>query len=83
MTITTRTLTLLLTLSTTFCFVDTNAQTDNKKTPESSEIWEPQPRIITPADKSTDAPSDALVLFDGKNLDQWMSSDGGAPKWAV
>ena len=83
MTGTIKTITLLLSFLTTVCFIDANGQTDNKKTPESSEIWEPQPRIITPAEKPTDAPSDALVLFDGKNLDQWVSADGGAPKWAV
>ena len=83
MTRTINTITLLLSFLTTVCFIDANGQTDNKKTPESSEIWEPQPRIITPAEKPTDAPSDALVLFDGKNLDQWVSADEGAPKWTV
>ena len=67
MTKTIKTITLLLSFLTTVFFIDANGQTDNKKTPESSEIWEPQPRIITPAEKPTDAPSDALVLFDGKN----------------
>ncbi|HEY9005335.1 3-keto-disaccharide hydrolase [Ohtaekwangia sp.] len=55
----------------------------NKKTPESSEIWEPQPRIITPAEKTGDAPSDATVLFDGKSLDNWVCIDGTAPKWTI
>src|SRR5689334_16814215 len=60
-----------------------NAQTPDKKTPESSEIWEPQPRIITPGEKPGDAPSDATYLFDGKNLDNWVSADGTAPKWTL
>jgi hypothetical protein len=64
-------------------YIPANAQTEDKKTPESSEIWEPQPRIITPGDKLGDAPSDAVVLFDGKNLDQWIAADGSAPKWTV
>lgn len=56
----------------------------NKKTPESSEIWEPQPRIITPGSKPGDAPSDAVVLFDGNNLaTNWLSEDGSAPKWSL
>jgi hypothetical protein len=55
----------------------------DKKTPESSEIWEPQPRIITPGLEYGDAPSDAVVLFDGKGFDNWQSSDGGAVKWAL
>ncbi len=41
--------------------------------PEMTEIWEPEVKIVTPAKKVGDAPSDAIVLFDGKNLDQWVS----------
>lgn len=59
------------------------AQPNPKATPESSEVWEPQPKIVTPGDKPSDAPSDATVLFDGKNLDNWVSIDGGAAKWPV
>ena len=74
---------LLLSLLSTASVFNANGQSDNKKTPESSEIWEPQPKIITPGDKPSDAPSDALILFDGKNFDQWVSADGGAPKWTI
>src|SRR5688572_25170438 len=56
----------------------------NKKTPESTEVWDPAVRVITPGEKPTDAPSDAIILFDGKNLDQWVSvKDGGPAKWNV
>lgn len=41
--------------------------------PEMTEIWEPQVKVITPSKKLGDAPSDAIILFDGKNLDQWAS----------
>jgi len=41
--------------------------------PEMTEIWEPQVKIITPGKNSGDAPSDAIILFDGKNLDSWVS----------
>lgn len=41
--------------------------------PEMTEIWEPEVAVITPAKKLGDAPSDAIILFDGKNLDQWVS----------
>lgn len=41
--------------------------------PEMTEIWEPQVKIVIPAKKIGDAPSDAIILFDGKNLDQWVS----------
>jgi len=79
--------TILLALQLTICLLvisySSSAQGDAKKTPESTEIWEPQPRIITPGEKPMDAPSDAVVLFDGKNLDQWTGEDGAAAKWIV
>ncbi len=51
-----------------------------KMTPESSELWDPEPRVVKPGTltgslSGTTAPSDALVLFDGSNLDQWVSSE--------
>jgi hypothetical protein len=56
----------------------------NKKTPESTEVWDPVVRIITPGEKPSDPPSDAIVLFDGKNLDQWVAvKDGGNAKWNI
>ena len=53
--------------------------------PKATEIWEPVPKIVTPGKAASDAPSDAIVLFDGKNLDQWISSkDGSSPAaWTV
>jgi hypothetical protein len=59
------------------------AQEQSKKNPESTEIWEPQPKVITPGTQPGEAPSDATVLFDGKNLDNWVCIDGSAPKWTV
>ncbi len=48
----------------------------------------PEPWIITPPTASTQekagsAPSDATVLFDGKNLSQWQAGNGGRAKWIV
>jgi hypothetical protein len=54
------------------------SQTDPKLT----EVWDPVPAIITPG-TGTSAPSDAIVLFDGKNLDQWEDKDGGPAGWIV
>ncbi len=44
----------------------------------------PQPPVVTPAaaDKPGQPPSDAVVLFDGKDLSQWKGKDGPA-KWTV
>ncbi len=43
--------------------------------PEMTEIWEPEVVVVTPAKKLGDAPSDAIILFDGSNLDQWVSKE--------
>ncbi|GAB3222679.1 3-keto-disaccharide hydrolase [Spirosoma arcticum] len=70
------------------------AQTQpGKQTPESSEIWEPVPPVVTPGITSanatgTTAPSDAVVLFDGKNTDEWVAANrdktvAGPLQWPV
>ena len=41
-----------------------------------------EPPVIDPG-PSGGPPSDALVLFDGKDLAKWKAEDGGAPKWKV
>lgn len=52
--------------------------------PEMTEIWEPEVAVVTPGKNLGDAPSDAIVLFDGKNLDQWVTAKDGSPaKWLV
>lgn len=43
--------------------------------PEMTEIWEPEVKVITAGKNLGDAPSDAVILFDGKNLDQWVSQN--------
>jgi hypothetical protein len=49
-------------------------------TPKDTEQWSPTPAVVTPVP----TPSDALVLFDGKNLDQWVSTRDKSPAtWAV
>ena len=40
----------------------------------------PQPPVITPGSVVGAPPSDAIVLFDGKDLSQWTHG-GGDPKW--
>src|SRR5665647_552959 len=59
----------------------TPAQKDN---PAETEVWKPVPKVVTPGKNFSDAPSDAIILFDGKNLDQWVSlKDNSAAKWPV
>ncbi|MCO5237406.1 MAG: DUF1080 domain-containing protein [Chitinophagaceae bacterium] len=52
--------------------------------PKLTEYWDPAVRIITPGKTNADAPSDAIVLFDGKDASKWESEkDGGPVKWKI
>jgi hypothetical protein len=56
----------------------------NSAKPEDTEQWEPVPPIVTPGAADNAPPSDAIVLFDGKNLDQWIMADDHSPaRWRV
>ncbi len=55
---------------------------EQKMKPEETEIWQPVPPVVTPAAANGAAPSDAIALFDGKNLDEWVNvSDQQPAKW--
>ncbi|MFC4314294.1 DUF1080 domain-containing protein [Steroidobacter flavus] len=52
--------------------------------PKATEVWSPVPVKVTPGATAGAPPSDAIVLFDGKNLNAWKSEkDGGPAKWRV
>lgn len=53
--------------------------------PKLTEVWSPVPKIVTPGNTNSDAPSDAIILFGGKNLDEWVSTkDTKTPaQWTV
>ncbi len=51
--------------------------------PKATEVWEPEPRVVTPGATTSTAPSDAIILFDGANLDEWSNSKGEAAGWNV
>lgn len=40
--------------------------------PKETEVWEPEPEVVSFNDN--DVPSDAIVLFNGENLDAWEST---------
>jgi hypothetical protein len=54
--------------------------TDHRAT----EVYSPVPPVVTPAAQCNGAPSDAIVLFDGRNESQWVRvSDGQPADWIV
>ncbi|MDR0815089.1 MAG: DUF1080 domain-containing protein [Bacteroidales bacterium] len=64
----------------------TYPQTEPMK-PGMSEWWVPQPKKVTPGvinqQAAITAPSDAIVLFDGKDLSAWENTKGEKAGWRV
>ena len=76
----------IVTILLIFIAVAVMAQEDEsmKMIPEMTEIWDPEVSKITPGKATTDAPSDAIVLFDGVNLEsEWTNDNGEKPGWIV
>ena len=71
-------LSILLSVSTSVAMAQ---EIDHKLT----EFYTPVPKVVTPGKTNSDAPSDAIVLFGGKNLDQWVSTKDTttAAQWTV
>lgn len=70
----------LLTLALLFFGLSVMAQITD---PKATEVWEPVPRKVTPG-KNGGPPSDAIILFDGTDLNEWKSrKDGSAAQWKV
>lgn len=62
------------------------AQVDSRWKPNDPD--RPLPPVITPGTANTQdtpgrPPSDAVVVFDGKDLSQWVGEDGQPAKWKV
>lgn len=55
-----------------------------KMTPGMTELWEPEVKIIQPGETNSDAPSDAIVLFNGTDVSsEWTDMQGNPTKWIV
>lgn len=55
-----------------------------KPKPADTEFYTPVPPVVDPTKAGGQPPSDAIILFDGKNLDQWVSvNDKGPARWTV
>ncbi len=70
---------------TTNSSVNTNSKVEESiepTQPEDTEIWAPKPPKVRVSENGI--PSDAIVLFDGSNFEQWISSkDSTAVKWTL
>lgn len=54
--------------------------------PEDTEIWRPIPPLVSvpPGAVALQAPSDAIILFDGTSLEAWVNARDGSPAaWTV
>ena len=51
--------------------------------PKATEVWSPKAKVVTPG-SATKAPSDAIVLFNGTNLSEFVSlADSSAAVWTI
>jgi hypothetical protein len=56
----------------------------NRMTPGMTEIWDPEVKIIKPGITDDAPPSDAIVLFDGTDINkEWEDVRGNPSKWIV
>ena len=65
-------------------FSSFSQENEKKMRPEDTEIWEPKVPVVQPGEKNV-PPSDAIILFDGTNLNQWESAkeDSGDANWYI
>lgn len=60
-----------------FCFLLTlislGAFGQTQPDPKATEVWDPKPKIVTPGKLCGEPPADAIILFDGQNLNEWQN----------
>lgn len=84
-------LTIILLAGASFFCLSLDAQqpvqksTESEKiTPGMTEVWNPEVRIIQPGVKDSDPPSDAIVLFNGTDVNaEWSDAKGNSSKWLI
>lgn len=82
-------LTAAMLAATNFAFAQTtaseiNAANISSANPDNAEVYKPLPNVVSAGKTFSDAPSDAIILFDGKNLNEWVSQKDNSPAaWTV
>jgi hypothetical protein len=72
----------LAALAVDFCFLEPTAAQSPPGDPRATEQWEPVPPVVLPGASAGAPPSDAIILFDGRNLDQWVATNDHLPaRW--
>ena len=62
---------------------DGKLEVKEPKTPEETELYKPVPPTVNPTSQNG-VPSDAIVLFDGTNFDEWQTTaDSSEVKWLL
>jgi hypothetical protein len=55
---------------------------ENAEKAKATEVYSPVPPVVTPGKTDAEPPSDAIILFDGKNLDLWRAEGPDTSKAA-
>src|SRR5215813_11601761 len=77
--------TLLLTLGFSFVVMVGGARAQTPVRWLAHDMKRPRPPVVTPGKQNLPVapPSDAKVIFDGKDLAAWRDAEGGPAKWRV
>jgi hypothetical protein len=66
-----------------WCIPPAAAQADAAD-PKATEQWTPVPAVVSPGATPGAPPSDAIILFDGKDQNEWVSTKDHSPaRWKV
>ena len=73
----------LFVLSSNTLFVAKAGGQQKTEPPSLTEVWTPAARVVTPGKNPYEPPSDAIILFDGKDASKLSSENNVPVKWKV